>query len=129
MIVSVGNQPAQFKVEPGSRFVNTMGDDLTSVLHSDEKILIEEELVEIKAISVDEIELKKYHVEGTNSMAVEGYRLNNYIGSTILTPGDSSLIEANGQNLKSVLRTGDIIQVTNDVGGKEYLAITSVTDN
>ena len=33
MLVSVGNQPAQFMVGPGSRWVDTMGDDLTSVLH------------------------------------------------------------------------------------------------
>ena len=111
MVVSVGNQPAQFMVENGSRFVNTMGDDLTSVLHPGEKIVIEDELVEVLVVSADKIELKEYHVQGTDGLAVAGYRMNNYIGSTTIAPGDNSFTEDSGQNMESIIRSGEVIEV------------------
>ena len=127
MVVSVGNQPAQFMVENGSRFVNTMGDDLTSVLHPGEKIVIEDELVEVLVVSADKIELREYHVQGTDGLAVAGYRMNNYIGSTTIAPGDNSFTEDSGQNMESIIRSGEVIEVTNGGGDKQYLTVSSIT--
>jgi len=127
LAISLGNQPTQLLVGPGSRIVNTMGDDLTSTLHPGEMILIEGELAEVQSVSADEIILKEYHIGGTNGMSVVGYRMNNYIGSSTISPGDNSLVETNGKNLESILRIGEVIQVTNNIGDKEYLTVTSIT--
>ena len=54
-------------------------------------------------------------------MAASGYRMENYIGSGTISSGDNTLTEANGQNPESLLRQGEVIEVANDVGGKEYL--------
>ena len=54
-------------------------------------------------------------------MAASGYRMENYIGSATISSGDNTLTEANGQNPESLLRQGEVIEVANDVGGKEYL--------
>jgi hypothetical protein len=98
MLISVANQAAQLMVDSGSRWVDTMGDDLTSILHPGETIVIEEEYVEVRAVLANKIELTEYHIRGTNGAAVSGYRMNNYIGSATLSPGDSTLVEANGQS-------------------------------
>ncbi|KAL7541113.1 LOW QUALITY PROTEIN: hypothetical protein ACHAXR_012985 [Thalassiosira sp. AJA248-18] len=127
MLVSVGNQPAQFMVGPGSRWVNTMGDDLSSVLHPGETIVIGEEFVQVQAVSVNKIELEEYHIRGTDGVAVPGFRMDNYIGSATISLGDNTLAEANGKNLESVLRPGEVVEVTNDAGGKEYLTVISIT--
>ncbi|KAL9181119.1 hypothetical protein ACHAXT_009924 [Thalassiosira profunda] len=126
-LVSLGSQPAQFVVDPGSRWVGTMGDDLRSVLHPGERIVIGDESAEVKSVSADKIELAEYHVRGSGGVAVPGYRMDNYIGSATLSSGATSLTEANGQNLESALRPGDVIQVQNDVGASEYLTVSSVS--
>jgi len=128
LLVSAGdNEPSLFFVEAGSRWVDTLGDDLTSTLHPQETIVIAGEHVDVAAVYVDRIELKENHVRGTNGNYVSGYRKENYIGSAIITSGSNTLVETNGKNLESLLRPGEIIQVYNDVGNKEYLTITSIT--
>ena len=104
-----------------------MDDDLTSALYPSETIVIGEEFMEVRAVPIDEIELEEYHICGTNGMAVSGYRMDNYIGSATISSGDNTLNEANGKNLESLLRKGEVIEVANDVGGKEYLNVTSIT--
>ena len=49
-------------------------------------------------------------------MAASGYRMENYIGSATISSGDNTLTEANGQNLESLLRQGEVIEVANDAG-------------
>ena len=128
LLVSAGDdEPSSFFVEAGSRWVDTNGDDLISTLHSKESIIIADEHVEVAAVYADRIELKENHIRGTNGNYVPGYRQENYIGSTIIASGSNTLVETNGRNLESLLRLGDIIQVYNDVGSREYLTITSIT--
>ena len=127
-IVSVNNLPAQFMVEPGSRVVSTMGDDLTSVLHPGETIVIGQEIMEVRNVRVNSILVEEYHIRGTSGVAVPGYRMNNYIGSANISPGGTSLMETNGLDLESIIQSGEVIEVfTDDFGGKEYLTVTSVT--
>lgn len=125
-LISVRNQPVLFTVDAGSRFIDTMGDDLSAVLHRGETIVIEGEYVMIESVEVGRIQLKEYHVRGTDGSAVLGYRMDNYIGSTTIVSGDTTLTEANGQDLTLAVQVGDVIEITNDVGGKEYLTIVSV---
>ncbi|KAL7444023.1 hypothetical protein ACHAXM_009254 [Skeletonema potamos] len=128
LLVSTGDdEPSLFFVEAGSRWVDTLGDDLTSTLHPKETIVIANERVEVAAVHVDRIELKETHIRGTNGNYVSGYRKENYIGSAIITSGSNTLVETNGKNLETLLRPGDVIQVYNDVGNKEYLTVTSIT--
>jgi len=128
LAISVENRPAQFIVDPGSRKVKTMGDDLTSVLYPREKIVVGEEVLEVLSVFVGEIEVKEYHTRGTNGVALSGYRMDNYIGSATILPGGSSLTEVNGLSLESVLLPGEVIEVfTNDIGGKQHLTVTSIT--
>jgi hypothetical protein len=70
LAISVGNRPAQFIVDPGSRKVKTMGDDLTHVLYPGEKIVVGEEVLEVLSVFVGEIEVKEYHIRGTNGVAL-----------------------------------------------------------
>ncbi|KAL7442689.1 hypothetical protein ACHAXH_009869 [Discostella pseudostelligera] len=126
-IISVDNQPAQFMVDPGSRVVDTMGYDLTAVLHPGEMFVVGQEKMEVRAVRESEIEVKEYHIRGTSGVAVPGYRMNNYIGSGTISPGGNSLTEINGLSLESVLRSGEVIEVfTDGFGGKEYLTVASV---
>ena len=128
LLVSAGDdEPSRFFVEAGSRWVDTNGDDLSSTLHPKETIVIADERVEVAAVFADRIELKESHVRGTNGNYVSGYRKENYIGSAMLMSGSSALVETNGRNLEYLLRPGEIIQVYNDVGSKEYLTITSIS--
>jgi hypothetical protein len=124
MIVSVGDEASMFTVKAGSTLVTT-DHDLTSTLHSRETILIADQLVEVAAVFVDKIQLKECHEQGANT--VPAFRQENYIGSAIITPGSDVLIESNGRNLASVLRPGDIVQVFNYAGQKEYLTITATS--
>ena len=128
MIVSVGNQPAQFMAGPGSRWVDTAGDDLTSILHPGESIVIGDELTKVLTVSADKIELEEYHIRGTNGVAVPGYRMNNYIGSATISNGDNILSVDNAHDLQTLVRLGEVIEVTSDVG-REYLTVTGVTTN
>ena len=130
MLVSVGNQPAQFLVVPGSRRIDTNGEDLTYVLHPGEKIVVGEEMLEVRSISVGEIEVKECHIRGTGGVAVPGYRMNNYIGSAIIAPGGDTLVEANGRSLGSFLRPGEVIEVfIDEFGGTQYLTVDSFIGN
>lgn len=130
MLVSVGNQPAQFIVEPGSRRISTNGVDLTSVLHPGEKIVIVEEMLEVRSISVGEIVVKECHIRGTGGVAVPGYRMSNYIGSAIIVSGGDTLVEANGLSLGSFLRPGEVIEVFRDEFGEtQYLTVVSFIGN
>ena len=128
MIVSVGNRPAQFIVDPGSRRVKTMGYDLTSVLHPGERIVIGEEVMEVLSVFVGEIEVKEYHIQRTDGVALSGYRMDSYIGSATIS--GTSLTEANGLRLESILRPGEVIEVfTNEIGDKQLLTVTSIVEN
>ncbi|KAL7554112.1 hypothetical protein ACHAWF_017504 [Thalassiosira exigua] len=126
MLVAVDNQPAQFLVDPGSRWVDT-GDDLTSVLHPGEVVVIADEYVEVRQVSADVIELRECHVRGTGGVAAPGYRMDTYIGSAMISQGDHTLTESNGRNLETALRVGEVVQVTNAASGKEYLTVTSIS--
>ena len=68
---------------------------------------------------------------GTNGVAVLAYRINNYVGSATISPGDNSFTEAtNGRNLEKVLRPGEVLQATDDVGDEVvYLTISSVSSS
>jgi hypothetical protein len=125
MLVAIGNEPATFKIVPGSRWVDTMGDDLQLVLLPGENIKIEGELVTVEAVSSDGFYLNEYHVKGTGGDTVFGYRMDNYIGAATISAGDSTLIEISGRNLEPLVRPGDEIEIINDIG-QQYLIVTSV---
>ena len=65
MIISIGNQPVNFLIIPDSRWVDTVGVDLTPVLHTGELVLIGEELVTVRSVHNDGFAIKEYHVNGT----------------------------------------------------------------
>ncbi|KAL7514942.1 hypothetical protein ACHAXN_013076 [Cyclotella atomus] len=127
MLIAVGNQPANFMIVPGSRWVDTMGIDLRSVLHAGETILIECELVVVGAVDDNGFEIKEYHIKGTGDQPVFGYRMNSYIGAATLSSGDATLIESSGQNLEAFVKPGDSIQVMDDTGAKIHLTVTAVS--
>ncbi len=127
LISDGGDEPSLFSVEAGSRWIDTNGDDLSSTLHPKETILIADELVEVAAVYADRIELRECHIHGTNGNYVPGYRQENYIGSAMIVSGSSTLVESNGRNLEYLLGPGEIIQVYNDDGTKQYLTIASIT--
>ena len=109
--------------------METAGVDLTPVLHTGELVLIGEELVTVRSVHNDGFAIKEYHVKGTGDTPVFGYRMDNYIGSTTLNAGDTTLNEANGQNLEPLIRPGEVIEVMNDTGGKVHLTVNAVSGN
>ncbi|KAL7473049.1 hypothetical protein ACHAXS_013421 [Conticribra weissflogii] len=129
MLVHSGNQPAIFNVEPGSRWMSTMGDDLTSDLHPGDIILIEEEFVEVQAVETDTIELVEYHSKGTKEGGAFGYRMDNYVGSATISPGDNSFVEANGRNVEKILKVGDMIQLRDSNERNQYVTVSSVDES
>ncbi|KAL3797523.1 hypothetical protein HJC23_009887 [Cyclotella cryptica] len=127
MLIAIDNQPANFMVVPGSLWVHTPGNDLTPVLLPGETFLIEGELVTVGRVRSDGIELKEYHLKGTNGNAVFGYRMDNYVGAAVISRGATVLNDVNGHRLDLLVKPGDSIQIFDETGTKLYLTVLSVS--
>ena len=126
-LIAAGNSPANFMILPGSRWVDTMGIDLTTFLFQGETIFISGELVTVREVYSDGFEIGEYHVKGTSDSPVFGYRMDNFIGAATISSGDSTIIEVSGQNLEPIIAPGEVIEVFNDIGVKTHLTVVAVT--
>ena len=126
IVSSANGLPASFEIVAGSRIVDTGGENLQTILHPRELLLIRDELVEIESVSDDHLVLTEYHVKGTSGPR-PAYRLDNYVGSTTLLQGHTTFTESNGLNLENEVQPGDLLQVTRDDGQPVYLTVQDVS--
>ena len=126
IVSSANGLPASFEIVAGSRIAGTAGENLQTILHPRELLLIRDELVVIESVSEDHVLLKEYHVKGTSGPTT-AYRLDNHVGSTTFLQGQSSFVESNGLDLENVLQPGDIVQVTRDDGQPVHLTVQAIS--
>ena len=125
--MAIGSGVATFKVDAGSKYVDTMGVDLSSVILSGDKVKVASEIVEVATVNSDSLILSTYHVAGSDGIAVEAYRMDTYVCIGYIANNDNDFVEVNGNSLESLVASGNTLQIISGSSSVSLLEVTSVS--
>lgn len=126
-LVSIGSDLAWVQVEAGSKHVDTLGVDLSTIILEREKLMIGSELVQVEVINVDSVTLTNYHIHGTDGASVNLYRMDNYVGFGTLSKDEMKISGLNGVSLSTFVGNADLIKTTSKNGEDSFYEIDEIS--
>ena len=128
-VLSFENQLVWVKIEAGSKKVDTLGVDLSSIIVVGEKLRIASEIIQVAKVGSSEIILLEYHKSGTNNQNVNVFEMDNRVGIGLIESNENKIVETNGRSFEGLVGSSDFIKIRDDLGQDLYFEVDSVSGN